>query len=325
MTHLTRRDFLAASAAMAASYIAGPVLANNYPSRPIRIISPYSPGGGADMVARMVAQKLTETMGWTVIVENKPGANSMIGAGAVAKGDADGYTLLITDTAHATNPAVQPKIAFDTSKDFAPITLIGSSPQLLVANPSFPANSLKEMLAFPRDRVNGSAVGTGGSGSVAHLLSEMLKLKSGIDLVHVPYKGGGAALTDAVGGQIPLVINSMPAAMPFIEQKRLKVLAIASTARNPKLPQVQTISESIPGIVGSAWYGVLAPAKTPANILQQVNESIAKVLALPDVKAKLAASYIDPLPVGPEAFSKFLTEEIARWQSVAKQANIKLD
>lgn len=325
MNSFSRRNFVALAVSASAGSLAGSVWADAFPNRPIRLVVPYAPGGGADMVARTVAQRLTETLGWSVVVDNRAGANGMIGADNVAKSAADGYTLLLTDAAHATNPAVQPKVPFDPIKDFAPLTLIGSSPQLLVANPSYAANSLKELLAMPQEQVRGAGVGTTGPGSVAHLLLESLKLKSGVDLVHVPYKGGSAALTDAVGGQIPLVINSVPACMPHVEAKRLKVLAIASPSRHPKLPQVQTFTESASGIVGSAWYGVLAPAKTPPDVLRQLSAALEKTLDLPDVKAKLAGAFIDPMPAGPQAFAKFLGEEIARWQSVAKQTGITVN
>lgn len=325
MTCLSRRHFVAFAASMTAGPMSATVFASDYPNRPIRMIVPYAPGGGADFVARMVAQKLTETAGWNVVVENRAGANGLIGSDAVAKSAADGYTLLFADAAHATNAAVLAKISFDPIKDFAPLTLAGSSPQMLVAHPAFPANSLKELIAMPRDRVrNNLAVGTTGQGSMAHLLCETLKLKTGLELVHVPYKGGGAALIDAVGGQVPMVINSVPACMPYIETNRLKVLAIASAARHPKLPNVQTFAESVPGVVGSGWYGMLALARTPADVLQQLTAAIDKVLELPDVKAKLTASFIDPMPHGPQAFSKYLSEEIARWQSIVKQTGIKL-
>lgn len=322
MTMLSRRGFAALAASAAATSAVGTAFAGGFPNRSVRLVVPYGPGGGADMVARTLAQQITENLGWSIVVDNRAGANGMIGADNVAKSPADGYTLLLTDAAHATNPAVQPKMPFDALRDFAPITLAGSSPQLLVANPSFPANSLKEMLALPRGQVRGAGVGTTGPGSVAHLLLEWLKLKTGMDLVHVPYKGGGAALLDAVGGQIPLVINSVPACMPHVEAKRLKVLAIASTARNPRLAEVQTFSESTPGIVGSAWYGVLAPAQTPPDVLKQVNSALQKALESPNVKSKLAGAFIDPMPPGPQAFTKFLGEEIARWRSIAQQTGI---
>ena len=325
MPTLSRRDFVATSLSAAALSLGRPAFANDYPSRPIRLVVPYAPGGGSDVVGRLVAQKLTESSGWNVIVDNKAGASAMIGTDAVAKSAADGYTLLIADAAHATNAAVQPRLPFDSIKDFAPLTLIGSSPQLLVAHPSFPANSLKELLALPREQVRQYGVGTPGQGSAPHLLYELLKLKTGMELVHVPYKGGALALTDAIGGQVPMVINSVPACMPHIEAKRLKVLAIASTARDPKLPQVQTFAESAPGIVGSVWYGLMVPAKTPADVQQRLNAALAKVLDLPEVKARLADAFIDPMPRGSQAFAKHLNDEIARWQAVVKQTGFTLN
>lgn len=324
MTAVSRRNFVAITSTTLTTWASGSAFANDFPNRPIRLIVPYAPGGGSDMIGRTIAQRLTETLGWSVVVDNRAGANGIIGTDAVAKSPSDGYTVLLADTAHATNAAVQAKLPFDPVKDFAPLTLVGSSPQLLVANPSFPANSLAELIALPREQVKAYGVGTTGQGSAPHLLLETLKLKTGMDLVHVPYKGGSAALSDAVGGQVPLVVNSIPACMPHVEARRLKVLAVASPARHPKLPQVQTFSEVVPGVVGSAWYGFLAPAKTPVAIQQQLVAALEKVLAMTDVKAKFDVSFIDSMPQGPQAFSKFLAEDMARWQSVTKQAGITM-
>lgn len=321
-TPISRRTFAGSALALAAGTLGGAAFANAFPNRPVRLIVPYAPGGGSDFVGRLIAQKLTETAGWNVVVDNKAGASGLIGTDAAAKSPADGYTLLLADAAHATNAAVMPRLPFDPIKDFKPITLIGSSPQLLVANPSFPANSLKELIALPREQVRQYGVGSPGQGTGPHLLCETLKLKTGMDLVHVPYKGGALALTDAVGGQVPMVINSVPACMPHIEAKRLKVLAIASPARHPKLPDVQTFSESVPGVVGSAWYGVMAPAQVPADALQVLAAAIDKVLELPDVKARLTTAFIDPMPRGPQPFAAFLSDEITRWQTVAKQTGV---
>ncbi|MEH3086898.1 MAG: tripartite tricarboxylate transporter substrate binding protein [Xylophilus ampelinus] len=322
MASYTRRNFGAFAASLAACGMGGKAFADAFPSRPIRLVVPYAPGGGADMVARALAQRLADASGWTVVVDNKAGANGMIGTDLVAKAPADGHTLLLADTAFATNPAVQPRMTHDAVKDFAPITLVGSSPQLLVAHPAFEAGSLQQMLALPRDRVRGAGVGTSGPGSVAHLLLESLKSRTGMDLVHVPYKGGGAALGDAVAGQIPLVVNSMPACMPHVDAKRLRILAVASPSRHPRLPQVQTFAESVPGILGSAWYGVLAPARTPPAVLQRIDAAFGQAIAAPEVQARFVGAYIDPLPPGPQAFSKFLSDEMARWQAVAKQAGV---
>jgi tripartite-type tricarboxylate transporter receptor subunit TctC len=322
---MSRRDFVASGLSLAAVSVSPASFAGGFPDRPIRLVVPYSPGGGSDFVGRLIAQKLSETAGWTVVVDNKAGASALIGTDAVAKSPADGYTLLLADAAHALNAAVQPRIAFDSIKDFSPLTMIGSSPQLLVAHPSFPADSLKALLALPREQSGKFGVGTSGPGSSGNLLCEMLKLKTGMELVHVPYKGGGAALSDVIAGQIPLVINSVPACMPHIQAKKLKVLAIASGTRDPKLPNVQTFAESVPGVVVSNWYGVMAPAKTPADVLERLAGAISKVLDLPEFKTKMAEAYIDPTPRGPQVFSQYLSAEIQQWRSVVTQTGFKLN
>lgn len=322
MSQLSRRHLLAVAASGVCATLAAPARADAFPSRPIRMIVPYGAGGGSDFVGRLLAQKLTETLGWNVVVDNKAGAAGLIGTDAAAKSAADGYTLLLADAAHATNAAVHVKTPFDPVKDFAPLSLVGSSPQLLVAHPSVPASSLRELLALPRERSRELSVGTPGQGTIPHLLCETLRVKTGLDLIHVPYKGGSSALSDAVGGQIPLVINSVPACMPHLEARRLKVLAIASPARHPRMPSVQTFAESVPGMVGQAWYGLMAPARTPPDILQPLNAAIDKVLALPEVKAKLASAFIDPMPGGPQAFAGYLNDEIARWQAVVKLTGV---
>ncbi|MDB5744008.1 MAG: hypothetical protein JWR68_2323 [Polaromonas sp.] len=324
MIQTSRRDFVALLGSATALSWSSSAFANTFPSRPIRLVVPYAPGGGSDFIARLISQKLNEATGWTVVVDNKAGASGLIGTDAVAKSVADGYTLLLADAAHATNAAVQPKSPFDPIRDFAPLTLVGSSPQLLVAHPSFPANSLKELLALPRDQVANYGVGTPGQGSGPHLLYELLKLKTKMELVHVPYKGGAVALSDAVGGQVPMVINSIPACMPHLKAKRLKALAIASTARDPKLPDIQTFNESASGIVVSSWYGVMAPAKTSPEDIRIITAALEQVLNMPEVKTRLADAFIDPMPKGSQAFSEFLQADIDRWRSVVKQTGFTL-
>lgn len=325
MFTISRRGVLASTLAATAASIGSPARASGFPNKPIKLVVPYSPGGGSDFVARLFAQKLTETMGWSVIVDNKAGASGMIGTDHAAKSPADGYTLLLADTAHATNAAVQPKLPFDPILDFAPITLIGSSPQLLVANPSLQADSLKELLAMPASQASKLAVGTPGQGSAPHLLFEQLKFKTGLGAVHVPYKGGALALSDAVGGQVPMVINSIPACMPHIQAKRLKVLAIATAARDPRLPGVQTFAETVPGFEGAAWYGFLAPAKVPTEVMQQLDAAIGKVMDLQEVKSRLSDAFIDTMPRGPAAFTQFMKDDLARWQSIVKQTGFTLN
>lgn len=324
MNNVSRRSVLASGVSLAAVAACPHAWAQGFPNRPIRLVVPYSAGGGSDFVARLLAQKLTETAGFNVIVDNKPGASGLIGTDAVAKAPADGYTLLLADAAHATNAATYAKIRFDPVKNFEPLTLIGSSPQMLVAHPSFPFNSLKALLAAPRAQSSKFSIGTVGQGSGPHLLFEMLKLKTGLDPVHVPYKGGAAALADAVGGQISLVINSIPACMPHIEPGKLKPLAIASKSRDARLPGVQTFSESVPNTVVSSWYGVMAPANTPVDVVQKLNAAIRRVLELSEVKARLTVAFIDPMPQGAQAFSSFLDAEIRQWKAVVAQTGFKL-
>jgi len=298
MTQPTRRAFTVSALSLATALASPASRANGFPERPIRLIVPYAPGGGSDFVGRLIAQKLSETAGWTVVVDNKAGASGLIGTDAVAKSPADGYTLLLADAAHALNAAVQPKLPFD---------------------------SLKDLLALSREQSRKFAVGTSGQGSAANLLYELLKLKTGLELVHVPYKGGGAALTDAIAGQIPLVINSVPACMPHIQAKKLKVLAIASSAPDARFPGVQTFADSAPGVTGSTWYGVMAPARTPADAQQRLTAAIVKVMDLPEFKAKMTEAYIDPSPRGPQAFAQRLAAEVQQWQSVVTQTGFKLN
>ena len=322
MTKISRRVFLAASTVAG---LASQARAQAYPAQPIRLVVPYAPGGGSDFTGRLVAQKLQEIAGFGFIVDNRPGAAGMLGTEIVARAAPDGYTLLLADVAHRINPAVYSKARYDAVKSFAPVTLIGASPQALVAHPSFPANSLKELLAMPPEQRKTIAVGSPGLGSGPHLTYELLRTKIGLELVHVPYKGGAPALADAINGQIPLVMNAMAPVMPHLQSGRLKALAIATAERHPRLPGVQTYAESAPGVVVYNWYGVLAPAGTPAAVTDRLAENIARVLVLPDVKEKFDASFLDVMPQGPVEMARFLDDEVRQWKNVATQTGILLD
>ena len=322
MTRISRRSLLAATACLP---LASARAQGAYPAQPIRLVVPYAPGGGSDFTGRLAAQKLQETAGFAFIVDNRPGAAGMLGTEIVARAAPDGYTLLLADVAHGINPAVYSKARYDAVKSFAPVTLLGASPQALVAHPSFPANSLKELLAMPPEQRKTIAVGSPGLGSGPHLTYELLRTKIGLELVHVPYKGGAPALADAINGQIPLVMNAMAPVMPHLQSGKLKALAIATAERHPKLPNVQTYAESAPGVVVYNWYGVLAPAGTPAEVTAKLAENIARVLALPDVKEKFDASFLDVMPQGPVEMARFLDEEVRQWKGVATETGIVLD
>ena len=323
MKALSRRSLLAVPASLPFASQARAQAA--YPAQTVRLVVPYAPGGGSDFTGRLVAQKLQETAGFTIIVDNRPGAAGMIGTEVVARATPDGYTLLLADVAHGINPAVYSKARYDAVKSFEPVTLLGASPQALVAHPSFPANSLKELLAMPPEQRRTIAVGSPGLGSGPHLTYELLRTRIGLELVHVPYKGGAPALADAINGQIPLVMNSMAPVMPHLQSGKLKALAIATAQRHPRLPDVQTYAESAPGVVVYNWYGFLAPAGTPAEVTTRLAGDIARILEMPDVKEKFDAAFLDPMPQGGVAMARFLDGEVRQWKDVATQTGIVLD
>jgi tripartite-type tricarboxylate transporter receptor subunit TctC len=300
--------------------------AEKYPSRPVRMIVPYPPGGGSDITGRAIGAKLNEYLGQTFVIDNRPGATGLIGTEIAAKAPADGYTILLADAPHTINALVYSKQRYDAIKDFTPLNLIATSPQALCANPSFSANTLKDLLAMPRTQTEKLAMGSSGLASGPHMLYEWLRLKTGLTLNHVPYKGGGPSLSDAVGGQIPLVMNAVPAAMPFIKSNRLKVLAITSAQRHPVLPNVPTFVESgVKDFVSFQWYGMLGPAGMPKDIVTVLNREISKAISSPDIKDRFTSQTFDPTPGSPADFLKLLESEDRRWRDVQNQVKVRLD
>ena len=300
--------------------------AEKYPTRPIRMIVPYPPGGGSDLTGRAIGQKLNDSLGQTIVVDNRPGATGLIGTELAAKALPDGYTIVLADAPHTINSLVYSRQRYDAIRDFAPINLVATSPQGLFAHPSFKINTLKELLAMPRAQTEKLGMGSSGLASGPHMVYESLRLKTGLTLNHVPYKGGGPSLLDAAGGQIPLVMNAVPAAMPFIKSGRLKPLAITSPKRHPQLPDVQTFQEAgVKDFVTFQWYGVLAPAGTPKDVIATLNREINKALAAPDVRDRFAALTLDSAPGTPEDFRMLLESEDKRWREVLKQVKVSLD
>jgi tripartite-type tricarboxylate transporter receptor subunit TctC len=316
----------ALAALLLTTMVASAFAADPYPSRPVRMIVPYPPGGGSDITGRAVGQKLSDALGQTFVIDNRPGATGLIGTQLAARAPADGYTIILADAPHTINPLVYKVPPYDAIKDFAPINLIATSPQTLLANPSFSVNSFKELLAMPKAQTEKLAMGSSGLASGPHMLYEWLRIKTGLTLNHVPYKGGGPSLADAVGGQIPLVMNAVPASMVFIKSNRLKPLAISSAMRHPLLPTVPTFVESgVKDFVSFQWYGMLAPAGTPKDIVVLLNREINKALEAPDLKERFVTLTFDPTPGSPEEFRKFLVTEDVRWREVQKQVNVRLD
>jgi len=301
-----------------------PSLAQDYPNRPIRFIVPYPPGGGTDVVARIMNEALAESLGQPIIIDNKGGAAGNVGTDVAAKAPADGYNILFTLSSHTINPKLYDKLPFDVERDFVPISLAAMIPQILVANPSVPANNLKELIALAKanpGKLNYASVGTG---SPAHIAGELLKLKTGIDIVHIPYKGGGPAVIDTIGGQVQLAFVSMPAAWQHVKAGKLKAIAVASSKRSVAAPDLPTIAESgVPDYAVESWYGAFAPAKTPPAAVAKLNAAFVKVLDNPQIKEKLLAQGAEATSSTPAELDRIVKEELAKWDVVIKTAKIK--
>jgi tripartite-type tricarboxylate transporter receptor subunit TctC len=301
-----------------------PADAQDYPNRPIKFIVPYPPGGGTDVIARILQEPLAAELGQPIIIENKGGAAGNVGTDLAAKAPADGYTILFTLSSHTINPKLYEKLPFDIERDFASVSLATLGPQILVVNPSVPIGSVKELIAYAKANPGKLNYASVGIGSPAHIAGELLKLKAGIDMVHVPYKGGGPAVVDTIGGQVQLAFVSMPAAWQHVKAGKLRALAVTSAKRSLTAPDVPTIAESgIPDYVVDSWYGALAPAKTPPAAIAKLNAAFAKVLDNPQVKERLLAQGAEAAPSSPAEFDRRIKEELAKWDVVIKSANIK--
>ena len=300
--------------------------ADTYPSKPIRFIVPYPPGGGTDTVARAISQRLAEVLGQQVVIDNRSGANAIIGTELGAKAAPDGYTLTFTlPAAVAVNPSLYSKLPYDPLRDFAPVTQLNTIALLLIANPGVPANSIKELISLAKTKPGQITFASSGNGSAAHLAMELFKLMTGVDMAHIPYKGGGPALTDIIGGPVQLMSGPMIAALPFVKSGRLKALAVTTAGRIPGLPEVPAIAETVPGYESSIWHGVLAPARTPRPVINRLNSEIVKILGVPEVKERFAREGAEPVGSTPEQFGAFISSEIAKYAKLIKAARIRAD
>ena len=300
--------------------------AQGYPTKPAKVIVPYPPGGPTDIVARVVSQKLSEQMGQQFIVENRPGAGGNIGAEAVAKSPADGYTLLVATTAHAINPSLFKSLGYSLTKDFAPVSQLTSGPLVIVANPSLPAKNVKELVAIGRSKPGSLNYASSGNGQSTHLAAELFATMAGIKMNHIPYKGSAPALTDVMGGQASLMFDTMLSAMPHVKNGKLKAIAVTSAARSPAAPDVPTVAESgLPGYEAIAWNGLLVPAGTPADVAGKLNAELKKALDAPDVKDRFSAQGFSAAWNTREAFAKFIQSELDKWAKVVKVSGATLD
>ena len=303
--------------------IAG-AFAQGYPAKPIRVIIPYPPGGGNDIVVRSIGQKLAERLGQSVLVENKPGGGTLIGAEAAAKSAPDGYSLFLgTIATMSINPSLYRTLPYDPVKDFAPITQLVNYSMLLVVNPSVPANSVAELLALAKMRQLSYA--SFGNGSTSHLGMELLKAMTGVQLLHVPYKGSLPALTDVMGGQVPVMFVDLPPSLSQIKSGRVRALGVSSLRRSTLMPEVPTVAETVPGFSYASWAGLFAPTATPAAIIARLHDEIVHVLGQPDIKAQLSGLGAEPVGSTPQEFATLIRSEIAKWAKVVKVSGAKLD
>ena len=298
-----------------------------YPSKPIRLVVPFPPAGPTDVVARLVGQKLAERWNQQVVVENRAGAGGTIGAELVARTAADGYTLLMGSTANmAVNVTLYAKLSYDPMKDFVPVNLAAITPNLMVVNPSLPVANVREFIALAMAKPASINYASGGSGTPSHLAAELFKTMAGIQMNHIPYKGSIPALTDVMGGQVTLMFDSMPSALPLVKSGRLKALAQTGAKRSASVPELPTIGESgLPGYEVAGWFGLFAPAGTPRDIVTKLSNEITLVLNLPDVKERYSLLGAEPGPGNPAEFAQFLASEIAKWAKVIRDSGAKAE
>jgi len=312
--------------ALAGSCCAAASRADDYPSRPVRLIVPYAPGGGADTVARLVARRVSDTIGQTVVIENRGGAGAIIGTELVAKAEPDGYTLLLGQSGPISiNPAVYKDLRYDPIKDFAPITMTTAYPYILAVNAKLPVKSLQEFVALAKSQPGALNYGTTGIGAANHLVTELFNGKAGLKMTHIPYRGTALAVADLVGGQVTMVFGDPISVLPHMQAGTLRALAVTSPQRSAVAPEVPTIAESgFPGFDAIAWHGILAPAKTPPNIVKRLNTEIVNALHHPETQALLVKQAMQTVGNTPEEFAAFIQKDIAVWKAVAAEADVSV-
>ena len=316
----------AALAAMLLVPTAAQAQASTYPDRPIRFLVPYPPGGGTDVIARIVQERFQVALGQPVVIENKGGAGGSVGTDVVAKAAPDGYTVLFTLSSHTINPAIFPKLPFDTLKDFEPVGTVASLPQILVANPQFAPNTVAELIALAKAKPATLAFASVGNGSPGHLAGEMFKIRTGTLMTHIPYRGGGPAVTDVMGGQVPLLWVSIPAAAQFVKTGKLKALGVSTLKRSAAFPDVPTLVEAgVADFEVDSWYAMFVPAKTPQAVIDKLNRALNVVVSDPVIRDRLLAQGSEGVGGTPEALANLIAAELPKWAKLAKDANIKAD
>jgi tripartite-type tricarboxylate transporter receptor subunit TctC len=297
-----------------------------YPSRPVKFILPFPPGGGTDILGRVIAEQLSANLGQPVVTENRGGAGGNVGAEAAAHSAPDGYTIVLVAPSLAISKTLYSKLNYDPVKDFAPISLVATVPNVMITNPAVEAKNLQEFIELARSRPGAMNYGSGGAGTSNHLAGELFNIVTGTKLVHVPYKGVNLAMQGVLAGEIQLVFIGIPAALPHIKAGKLRALALVAPQRSPALPEVPTVAEAgLKDFEVTTWYGILAPAGTPRPIVSRLNAELVKIMHTPDVKERLASMATDPLTSTPEEFAAYLKQEIAKWGDVVRKSNLKAD
>ena len=300
--------------------------APDYPVKFVRFIVPYAPGGSSDVLARTLSQKLGAALGQTFVVDNRPGAGSMVGTDIAAKATPDGYTIILSDMPHTINPSIYAKVPYDPVKDFAPITTVGVSPMFLFVNPAVKAQNVKEFVALAKTQPGKLSIASGGTGATTHLMAELLQNHAGIKLTHVPYKGAGPALTEVVAGQIPATFTSMATAAPFAQSGRLRILGVTSAKRLAAFPDVATFEESgVTGMIVEHWWGVMAPAGVPRSVIEKLRGAIVNAVNAADVRERFTVLAVEPRTNTPQEFRTLLETDVRRWAQVVKAAGIKIE
>ncbi len=310
-----------------AGLLAMPAAAQTWPNKPIRFVVPFPPGGATDIIARAVSVEISKTLGQQVIIDNRAGAGGNIGTDIVAKSAPDGYTMLMgTVGTHGINVSLYSKLTYDAVKDFAPVTLVANVPNVLEVNPGLPVNSVKELIAYAKANPGKLNFASSGNGTSIHLSGELFKFMTGVDMVHIPYKGSAQAITDLLGGQANLMFDNLPPSLPHIKSGKLRALAVTTRTRSPALPEVPTMEEAgVPGYEASSWFGVLVPAGTPKDIVQRLNNEIVKALNTPALKSSLESQGAVPVGNTPEQFAAHINAEIAKWAKVVKASGAHVD
>jgi tripartite-type tricarboxylate transporter receptor subunit TctC len=315
-----------ARSALALLFVFHAAAAEVYPSKPVRLILPFPPGGGTDILGRLIGERLSAGLGQPVVIDNRGGAGGNVGAEAAARAAPDGYTLLLAATTLAISPSLYAKLAYDPLKDLAPIGLVATVPNVMVTHPSVPARSLQEFIALAKSRPGELNFGSGGSGTSNHLGGELFNMVAGVKLVHVPYKGVNLAMNDVLAGNVQLVLIGIPAVAPHIRAGRLHALAVLAPQRSSALPDVPTAAEAgLPGFEVTTWYGVLAPAGTPRAIIERINTELIRVMNAPDLQPRLADLATEPRSGTPEEFGAYLREEMSKWAEVIRKAGIRAE